>query len=199
LSNGRGYPERIVSAMCRCSPQFDEVLLTRNSSSLEECCGSSQRLLSELIEVAPALGIKLDRRGELADDEATRISELAEAEQTPYYRELLSWMALYEAARLSIQHRTAIVFQQRGSVTVGIGSLKADLWRLRRDGAVGHVIACRSGLVARMALPCRQKARRDVDRQINGRACRHWLPQPVDALADLQPRALCLICGVRHA
>ena len=73
--------------------------------------GSSQRLRSELIEVAPALGIKLDARGELADEEASRVSEIAEAEQRRSIESCFHGWRSTEAARLSIQHRTAIVFQ----------------------------------------------------------------------------------------
>jgi hypothetical protein len=70
--------------------------------------GSSQRLLGELVAVAPALGITL-LNGQLGDAEAARINQLAEQEDG-LSRELIAWIALYEAARLSIAHRTAIVF-----------------------------------------------------------------------------------------
>ena len=70
--------------------------------------GSSQRLLAELVQVAPALGITL-RDGRLSDAEADRIDFLASSEEG-LHRELSSWLALFEAARLSVEHRTAIVF-----------------------------------------------------------------------------------------
>ncbi|NHZ82768.1 hypothetical protein F2P44_26325 [Massilia sp. CCM 8695] len=70
--------------------------------------GSSYRLLEELIVVAPAIGVELVNRA-LTDGEAARISQLASSEHG-LYRELCAWLALYEAARLSIEHKTAIVF-----------------------------------------------------------------------------------------
>jgi len=70
--------------------------------------GSSYRLLEELILVAPALGIQL-QAGQLSDDEARRIDDSASCDEG-LHREHASWLALYEAARLSIEYRTAIVF-----------------------------------------------------------------------------------------
>ena len=70
--------------------------------------GSSYRLLEELLVVAPALGICLTS-GELSDDEAARVDELA-CSGEGLSRELCSWLALYEAARISIELKTAIVF-----------------------------------------------------------------------------------------
>ncbi|RSZ45970.1 MULTISPECIES: hypothetical protein [unclassified Variovorax] len=70
--------------------------------------GSSYRLLEELVFVAPALGIRLED-GELSDEEAQRIDDLIE-EDDGLYREYVSWLLLYESARLSIEHGTAIVF-----------------------------------------------------------------------------------------
>lgn len=70
--------------------------------------GSSQRLLAELVFVAPALGIVLSD-GVLTDEEAARIAALSEGGEG-LFRELAAWLALYEAARLSVAHKTAIVF-----------------------------------------------------------------------------------------
>ncbi|RUR68462.1 hypothetical protein ABL849_07770 [Variovorax sp. 375MFSha3.1] len=70
--------------------------------------GSSQRLLEELVFVAPALGIRLEN-GKLSDEEAERIDALID-DDNGLYREYVSWLLLYESARLSIEHRTAIVF-----------------------------------------------------------------------------------------
>ena len=70
--------------------------------------GSSQRLLAELVLVAPALGIML-RGGQLSDAEADRIDGLASSEEG-LHRELSSWLALFEAARLSVENKTAVVF-----------------------------------------------------------------------------------------
>lgn len=70
--------------------------------------GSSQRLLKELVYVAPFLGIQLDD-STLSDAETERIAQAIEAEG-PNYVELIVWIALFEAARLSLEHKTAIQF-----------------------------------------------------------------------------------------
>ncbi|WP_295988961.1 hypothetical protein [uncultured Variovorax sp.] len=103
---------------------FDEVLFDEDGGKGEEAegdadieepaglpggmLGSSQRLLEELVFVAPALGIRLED-GRLCDEEAERIDALID-EDDGLYREYVSWLLLYESARLSIEHRTAIVF-----------------------------------------------------------------------------------------
>lgn len=69
--------------------------------------GSSQGLLRELIEVAPHIAV------ELVDDRPTPAceAELREIEdEGPLWRERLVWYTLFEAATLSIEHGTAIVF-----------------------------------------------------------------------------------------
>jgi len=70
--------------------------------------GSSQGLMRELIAVAPFLGIKL-KYGVLSNAEAKRINK-AVKEDAPFWIELCVWLSLFEAARLSIEHRTAICF-----------------------------------------------------------------------------------------
>ena len=70
--------------------------------------GSSYRLREELILVAPALGIRLSD-GRLSDEEAAIIDHVARSEDG-LCREHCSWLALYEAARISIELKTAIVF-----------------------------------------------------------------------------------------
>jgi len=89
---------------------FSDVLFAEpeDSSLPGGMLGSSYRLLEELEVVAPALGIRLSD-GRLSDNEAARINELA-CSGEGIYRELCSWLALYEAARLSIELKTAIVF-----------------------------------------------------------------------------------------
>ena len=89
---------------------FSDVLFAdpEDSSLPGGMLGSSYRLLEELEVVAPALGIRLND-GRLPHDEAERIDELA-CSGEGIYRELCSWLALYEAARLSIELKTAIVF-----------------------------------------------------------------------------------------
>lgn len=71
--------------------------------------GSSQGLLAELRLVAPAIGIALTD-GELGDDEAARLFEAAQDDAHPWCREYCVFGALWEAARVSIEHHTAIVF-----------------------------------------------------------------------------------------
>jgi hypothetical protein len=70
--------------------------------------GSSQRLLAELVRVAPALGIRCEGDA-LAPGEEERLAEVEE-ESDPLWREKIVWFALYEAARFSVAHGTLIVF-----------------------------------------------------------------------------------------
>lgn len=70
--------------------------------------GSSHRLLEELVQVAPALGIRL-AEGRLTDQEAVRVDALASSGEG-LHRELCAWLALFEAARLSVELKTAVVF-----------------------------------------------------------------------------------------
>src|SRR6185436_19316853 len=70
--------------------------------------GSSQRLMAELLTIGPHLGIAL-QSGELSNAEVARIDALTDGEH-PYQIELMVWLALFEAARLSLTHRTAISF-----------------------------------------------------------------------------------------
>lgn len=69
---------------------------------------SSYGLMGELIMLAPALGIELGN-GLLSDAEAQRIDALAQ-ECGDLHRELSAWLLLFECARLSIAHKTAVVF-----------------------------------------------------------------------------------------
>jgi hypothetical protein len=70
--------------------------------------GSSQHLLRELIQAAPALNITLEN-GELSDAEAERINKVGESD-VGLYRENTVWITLFETARLSIRYNTLIVF-----------------------------------------------------------------------------------------
>lgn len=70
--------------------------------------GSTVRLLDELIVVAAPLGIVLHDR-QLNDADANAIAEEDE-KGNPYWIERLVWLNLFEAARLSIEHRAAIHF-----------------------------------------------------------------------------------------
>lgn len=70
--------------------------------------GSSYQFMEELVAVAPALGIRLEG-GELADSEVERIAADVESE-SGLWIERSVWLTLFEAARLSIRHGTAIRF-----------------------------------------------------------------------------------------
>lgn len=70
--------------------------------------GSSRRLIEELRLVAPALGIALVD-GALSDAEAARVNAIVVGDG-PLWAEHAAWIALFEAARLSLEFRTAIVF-----------------------------------------------------------------------------------------
>jgi hypothetical protein len=70
--------------------------------------GSSHRLFQELIYVAPTLGITLDGQT-LSDVQAERIEKII-ADEGHLHIELMVWILLFEAARLSIEHGTAIQF-----------------------------------------------------------------------------------------
>jgi hypothetical protein len=66
------------------------------------------RLLDELAAVAAPLGIVL-HNGQLHDADANAIADENET-GGPYWIERLVWLTLFEAARLSIEHRAAIHF-----------------------------------------------------------------------------------------
>ncbi|EMJ95796.1 hypothetical protein [Leptospira alstonii] len=70
--------------------------------------GSSQGLLEELIFVAPALGIQL-KDGELSQSEVDAINSGLGTEEGVWIERTV-WLSLFEAARLSIKHGTAICF-----------------------------------------------------------------------------------------
>ena len=78
---------------------------------LEVWAGSTPKLLEELTELAPHLGILLEN-GVLSDEVAAKINEfelltedddgeLAEEERT-------AWLALYEGARLAVENKIAL-------------------------------------------------------------------------------------------
>lgn len=86
--------------------KFDEVIFDGRIPG--EILGSSYQLLKELEQIAPKLDIKLTNNI-LSKEEAERINNLAES-QEGFFREYSTWIALYEAARLSIENKTAISF-----------------------------------------------------------------------------------------
>ena len=89
---------------------FDEILIdsTNQDRIPGGILGSSHRLQEELVEIAPKLGIRL-QGGKLTDPEAERINAEVESE-TELWIENCVWLSLYEAARLSIEHGTAVHF-----------------------------------------------------------------------------------------
>ncbi len=87
---------------------FTDVIFDDSGTIPGGMIGSSHQLLRELVMVAPALGIVLEN-GELSDAEAERINEVG-ASDKGLWIEYIVWIALFEAARLSIEHNTLIVF-----------------------------------------------------------------------------------------
>ncbi|MER8188634.1 hypothetical protein [Kitasatospora sp. NPDC094015] len=70
--------------------------------------GSSQRLLAELVRLAPSLGIHLDAAGTLPAAEASILAGLRTGE--PFVAEKFIWHQLYRACRASMADGHAIVF-----------------------------------------------------------------------------------------
>jgi hypothetical protein len=89
--------------------EFDGVIFDTQDRGLSGgMLGSSQRLLGELVEVAPAIGIALGG-GVLSDRIAAQLAD-EEDETAPFCCERLVWLALYENARISIINRSLLVF-----------------------------------------------------------------------------------------
>ncbi|GLX02771.1 hypothetical protein [Microtetraspora sp. NBRC 16547] len=70
--------------------------------------GSSHRLLAELRECAPVIGIQIEEDGSLSDAEASRVFTLPE--DAPFEVESVVWLALHEACRASIATGCAVNF-----------------------------------------------------------------------------------------
>jgi hypothetical protein len=88
---------------------FTEILFDHSEEPIPgEYLGSSFVLLEELCDVARSLRIALQGT-DLSDEEALKIHDAAETE-SPLWIEKAVWLTMFEAARLSIQHNTAIVF-----------------------------------------------------------------------------------------
>jgi hypothetical protein len=86
--------------------EFHEVIVDDKDRIPGGMLGSSFVLLKELQAVAPALDIRLVN-GRLSDEEAQKINSAVES---PLWIEKAVWLSLFEAARLSIQHRKAVCF-----------------------------------------------------------------------------------------
>jgi hypothetical protein len=87
---------------------FEPVLFDESGEVPGCMVGSSYRLRDELFFVAPSLGIEL-ADGWLSDAQADAINGYSQSETGPWIERTV-WLSLYEAARLSIQHRAAICF-----------------------------------------------------------------------------------------
>ena len=88
--------------------KFPEVLFDDTDELSGDILGSSFRLLDELIDVAPALGIEVYAEGGLSDAEFARLEESTDT--SPLHREIAAWLTLYENARLSVKHKRIICF-----------------------------------------------------------------------------------------
>lgn len=83
---------------------FSDVLFDEEEKiSGGDIVGSSIRLLAELREIAPALGIRLEKDGSVTDAEFERIDQRS-SYQDPLYAEFTAWTILFENARLSVEH-----------------------------------------------------------------------------------------------
>ncbi len=70
--------------------------------------GSSQRTLQEVRQAAPLLGIRLVK-GNLSDAAARKIAEEEDGAH-PYWIERKVWLTMFEAFRLSVEYKSAVVF-----------------------------------------------------------------------------------------
>jgi len=89
---------------------FDEIIVdeTDQNRVVGGMICSSYHLRDELVAMAPCLRISLED-GELTDAEADRINGIVEADGALWIEHLV-WLDLYESARLSIEHKSAIHF-----------------------------------------------------------------------------------------
>lgn len=88
---------------------FQELILDPGHEITGGVVGSSFALRRELITLCDPLEIDVDDEGNLSDENADRLSKQRPS-GAPFAIERLVWLALYEAARVSIEEETAIVF-----------------------------------------------------------------------------------------
>lgn len=88
---------------------FEEPIFDPDHELRGGVLGSSIRLQEELLLLADALEIGVGDDGRLDDDRALGVAAQRPT-GAPYAVERLVWLALFEAARLSIAHQTAVVF-----------------------------------------------------------------------------------------
>jgi hypothetical protein len=72
--------------------------------------GSSIKLLDELIELAPYIGIELDEDDSLGAEEAHRVYTTAQAQGSERRGQYKAWLTLHQTAELSLAHATALYF-----------------------------------------------------------------------------------------
>lgn len=70
--------------------------------------GSSLKLLDELIEIAPSLGIHLQADDSLSEAEAARLFAVAHRQGEEFESETRAWLTLHQAAELSLLYQTAV-------------------------------------------------------------------------------------------
>lgn len=88
---------------------FDDVLISDDHEIPGGLLCSSYQLMKELIAIAPKLGIKIVD-GKLSDVEASTINQEVSEQKGGFWIEKLVWLSLFEAARLSIEYKSAIHF-----------------------------------------------------------------------------------------
>ncbi len=88
---------------------FDDLILDKDHQITGGVVGSSHRLRDELKTLTHQLEIELEDQERLSDDVAESLSRQRPTD-VPFATERLVWLALWEAARLSIERDTAIVF-----------------------------------------------------------------------------------------
>jgi hypothetical protein len=89
---------------------FDEIIVDdkKQERIVAGFLCSSYRLRDELVAIAPKLGIILEDK-HLTEAEATKIAKDSQSQQGLWIEKIV-WISLFEATRLSIEHKTAICF-----------------------------------------------------------------------------------------
>lgn len=89
---------------------FDDIIVSEDGDEIPgDILCSSYRLKEELVTIAPKLGIYLSSDKTLSDTEASKINQEV-SDEGLFWIEKLVWLSLFEATRLSIEHKTAIRF-----------------------------------------------------------------------------------------
>ncbi len=98
-----------------CLPiDFTEVISTEVPDISGGLLCSSYALMRDLVAVGPALAIALED-GTLSDEQAHLINEV-DIDTDPFAAEKFVWLSLFEAARLSIKHKSVVRFTRSQSV-----------------------------------------------------------------------------------